>query len=225
MDVSCPLRGEACADIRTDCPRPGSLHRADSTTCVTVPSGWYSYEYATEFENPDPGSRDPRDREGRDHEPDPGVRGRGGRTDQGGLLYHFRTREELLLAIQRHLTEGWEKQLEARLGKAFAEATAAERAIAYTLMDVDSEPRKADLAFMVESASDPELAQVWNSLVDRWVPVPSEPDPAQLELFLARMAADGLWLFEATTGTKLTPAVKDALRQRIAALTESASTP
>lgn len=115
--------------------------------------------------------------------------------------------------------------MEARLGKAFAEATAAERAIAYTLMDVDSEPRKADLAFMVESASDPELAQVWNALVDRWVPVPSEPDPAQLELFLARMAADGLWLFEATTGTELTPAVKDALRQRIAALTESASTP
>ncbi|MGW0649635.1 TetR/AcrR family transcriptional regulator [Streptomyces umbrinus] len=144
---------------------------------------------------------------------------------KGGLLYHFRTREELLLAIQRHLTEGWEKQLEARLGKAFAEATAAERAIAYTLMDVESEPRKADLAFMVESASDPELAQVWNSLVDRWVPVPSEPDPAQLELFLARMAADGLWLFEATTGTKLPPAVKDALRQRIAALTESASAP
>ncbi|WP_326728033.1 TetR/AcrR family transcriptional regulator [Streptomyces phaeochromogenes] len=144
---------------------------------------------------------------------------------KGGLLYHFRTREELLLAIQRHLTEGWEKQLEARLGKAFAEATAAERAIAYTLMDVDSEPRKADLAFMVESASDPELAQVWNALVDRWVPVPSEPDPAQLELFLARMAADGLWLFEATTGTELTPAVKDALRQRIAALTESASAP
>lgn len=144
---------------------------------------------------------------------------------KGGLLYHFRTREELLLAIQRHLTEGWEKQLEARLGKAFAEATAAERAIAYTLMDMESEPRKADLAFMVESASDPELAQVWNSLVDRWVPVPSEPDPAQLELFLARMAADGLWLFEATTGTRLTPAVKDALRQRIAALTESASAP
>lgn len=144
---------------------------------------------------------------------------------KGGLLYHFRTREELLVAIQRHLTEGWEKQLEARLGKAFAEATAAERAIAYTLMDMESEPRKADLAFMVESASDPELAQVWNSLVDRWVPVPSEPDPAQLELFLARMAADGLWLFEATTGTRLTPAVKDALRQRIAALTESASTP
>ncbi|MCZ4511968.1 TetR/AcrR family transcriptional regulator [Streptomyces sp. ActVer] len=144
---------------------------------------------------------------------------------KGGLLYHFRTREELLLAIQRYLTEGWEKHLEARLGKAFAEATVAERAIAYTLMDMESQPRKADLAFMVESASDPELAQVWNALVDRWVPVPAEPDPAQLELFLARMAADGLWLFEATTGTKLTPAVKDALRQRIAALTESASTP
>ena len=28
-----------------------------------------------------------------------------------GLMYHFRTRDELLMAIQRHLTETWEQYL------------------------------------------------------------------------------------------------------------------
>ena len=73
---------------------------------------------------------------------------------------------------------------------------------------------------MVESATSPELAQVWNDLMARWVPQPPAPDPVQLDLFLARLAADGLWLFEATRPAPLAPEVKQALIRRIAALTE-----
>ncbi|HJY71682.1 MAG TPA: hypothetical protein VJ347_07865 [Streptosporangiaceae bacterium] len=39
-------------------------------------------------------------------------------------------------------------------------------------------------------------------------------------MFLARLAADGLWLFEATRPAPLAPEVKEALIRRIAALTE-----
>ena len=53
----------------------------------------------------------------------------------------------------------------------------------------------------------------------RWVPQPAVPDPAQLDLFLARLAADGLWLFEATRPAPLAPEVKEALIRRITALT------
>ena len=73
---------------------------------------------------------------------------------------------------------------------------------------------------MVESAASPELAQVWNDLMARWVPQPPVPDPVQLDLFLARLAADGLWLFEATRSAPLAPEVKEALIRRIATLTE-----
>ncbi len=72
---------------------------------------------------------------------------------------------------------------------------------------------------MVESATSSELAQVWNDLMARWVPQPPVPDPAQLDLFLARLAADGLWLFEATRPAPLAPEVKEALIRRIATLT------
>jgi AcrR family transcriptional regulator len=136
------------------------------------------------------------------------------------LMYHFRTRDDLLIAIQRHLTGEWEGQLLAELGKPLEESTAQERAAAYARVNAHGSASKADLAFMVESATSPELAQVWNDLMARWVPQPPVPDPAQLDLFLARLAADGLWLFEATRPAPLAPEVKQALIRRIAALTE-----
>jgi len=117
-----------------------------------------------------------------------------------GLMYHFRTRDELLMAIQRHLTETWEQYLLAELGKPLEESTVQERAAAYARVN--------------------ELAQVWNDLMARWVPQPLVPDPVQLDLFLARLAADGLWLFEATRSAPLAPEVKRALIRRIAALSE-----
>jgi len=122
-----------------------------------------------------------------------------------GLMYHFRTRDDLLMAIQRHLTETWEEQLLAELGKPLEESTAQERAAAYARVNAHGPASKAELAFMVESAVSSELAQVWNDLMARWVPQPLVPDPAELDLFLARLAADGLWLFEATRRPRSSP--------------------
>jgi AcrR family transcriptional regulator len=139
---------------------------------------------------------------------------------KGGLLYHFRTRDELLTAIQRHLTDTWERLLLGELGKPLGEATARERAAAYARAGSHGGTSKAELAFMVESAGRPELAEAWHTLMDRWAPEPSAPDPERLALFLARLAADGLWLFEATSREPLAPAVRQALHRRIAALAE-----
>jgi len=138
---------------------------------------------------------------------------------KAGLMYHFRTRDELLMGIQRHLTETWEELLLAELGKPLGESTARERAAAYARVNANGPASAAELAFMVESAASPELAQVWNDLMARWVPQPAVPDPVQLDLFLARLAADGLWLFEATRPAPLAPGVKQAVIRRIAALT------
>ena len=136
-----------------------------------------------------------------------------------GLMYHFRTRDDLLIGIQRYLTEAWEEQLLTELGKPLEQSTAQERAAAYVRVNAHGPAIKAELAFMVESAASSELAQVWNDLMARWVPQLPVPDPAQLDLFLARLAADGLWLFEATRPAPLAPEVKEALISRIAALT------
>ncbi|MFF2847023.1 TetR/AcrR family transcriptional regulator [Streptomyces sp. NPDC058001] len=142
-----------------------------------------------------------------------------------GLMYHFRTRDALLVAIQRHLTEALHALLLAELGKPFGESTSRERAAAYVRFGAKSGASKAELAFMVQSATDPELARVWEELAERWVPEPSGPDPDAIELFLARMAADGLWLLRATTRITLAPEVEEALCRRMIALTEPLTAP
>jgi len=75
-----------------------------------------------------------------------------------GLMCHFRTRDELLIAIQRHLTSEWEQRLLAELGKQLEESTAQERAAAYARVNAHGSASKAELAFMVESATSSELA-------------------------------------------------------------------
>ena len=70
-----------------------------------------------------------------------------------GLMYHFRTRDDLLIAIQRHLTETWEQHLLAELGKPLEQSTAQERAAAYARVNAHGPASKAELAFMVESAT------------------------------------------------------------------------
>ncbi|MEU3019776.1 MULTISPECIES: TetR/AcrR family transcriptional regulator [unclassified Nocardiopsis] len=137
---------------------------------------------------------------------------------KGGLLYHFRTRDDLVLAIQHHLTRHWEERLVAELGKPWSQATSLERGAAYVRVMMRDEVRHADLAFMVEAESNPELARIWDELMERWVPTPHTLDPRGLDLFLARLAADGLLLFNATPGNALPDEVARALRARVADL-------
>ncbi|APU15113.1 MULTISPECIES: TetR/AcrR family transcriptional regulator [Actinoalloteichus] len=145
---------------------------------------------------------------------------------KGGLLYHFHTRDDLLLAIQQRITDQWEERLLAELGMPRDEATPQQRAAAYARLNLSDQPSStAELAFMLESANHPALAEVWNELTQRWVPAPTSPESATLNLFLARLAADGLWLLEATKGTSLTPAVREAVTRRITALIEPPSDP
>lgn len=141
-----------------------------------------------------------------------------------GLMYHFPNRDALLTAIQQYLTETLDQWLLAELGKPFEEATARERAAAYVRICGQSGGR-ADFAFMVASATRPELARIWDEMADRWAPQPPgpEPDPEALDLFLARLAADGLWLFHATAHSTLAPEVEEAVRRRLTALTDPAS--
>ncbi|GAA2428666.1 TetR/AcrR family transcriptional regulator [Actinomadura vinacea] len=141
---------------------------------------------------------------------------------KGGLMYHFRTRDELLMAIQKHLTGAWEEMLAAELGKPLAEASLRETTAAYMRLGAHGAASKADLAFMVESATTPELAAVWNELLSRWAPPPASAEPHDIDLFLARLAVDGLWLHQAAGGVPVSEPVKKALQERLAALIEAA---
>ncbi|MEU6719121.1 TetR family transcriptional regulator [Nonomuraea sp. NPDC046802] len=139
---------------------------------------------------------------------------------KGGLMYHFRTRDELMVAIQKHLTDAWEAQLAAELGKPPAEATPRETVAAYVRVGAQGGASKAELAFMLESVSSPELIEIWDDHISRWAPPPTSTEPEDIDLLLARLAVDGLWLWQASSNIPLPEPVVKALRERLAGLVE-----
>ncbi|WBQ02715.1 TetR/AcrR family transcriptional regulator [Kribbella sp. CA-293567] len=135
---------------------------------------------------------------------------------KGGLLYHFASREELVKAIHQHLAAQWESDLSAAAGKSAAAATPVERLTAYTRVAVQSATR-AELLFMLEGSTTPDYAAPWDEVMDRWVPPPTidSEDSAALDRFIARLAADGLWLYDSLTTEALSPELRQAVAERI----------
>ncbi|WMJ69324.1 TetR/AcrR family transcriptional regulator [Stenotrophomonas sp. 24(2023)] len=139
---------------------------------------------------------------------------------RGGLLYHFPSRQALLRGIDEHLVQQWEASMEQLLGKAAGDATAHERYQAFVRVSAHSATR-AELVFMLESADPDRDAAPWAGAMQRWAPAaPSatDSDAAVLDDFVARLAADGLWIYEAMYHGKLDDAVRARLVERIAAL-------
>ncbi|MFD3660825.1 TetR/AcrR family transcriptional regulator [Streptomyces sp. NPDC058659] len=137
---------------------------------------------------------------------------------KGGLLYHFASRDDLVQAIHQHLADRWEAQMNAAAGKPAHEATPSERLTAYTRVATQSSTR-AELLFMLEGSTHPGHAAPWDAVLERWAPpltLTDADDPDALDQFIARLAADGLWLYESLTAERLPTQLRRAVAERIA---------
>lgn len=136
---------------------------------------------------------------------------------KGGLLYHFPSREALLQGLHEHLAGQWERTLERTAGKPAQRATDRERLAAYARVATHSSTR-AELLLMLETANEPATRAPWDGVMARWTPEPStEPlTPQELEHFVIRLAADGLWLYESLAGGTLTPRVRRQVAEHLA---------
>ncbi|WP_449396980.1 TetR/AcrR family transcriptional regulator [Devosia riboflavina] len=137
---------------------------------------------------------------------------------RGGILYHFPSREALVRAANEFAANGWEASLSEKLGKDRDEASAAERLIAYVKVAAVSVDR-SDLALIMESATDPTMGGFWLETYDRWVEASPDPnDDASMLAFIARLAADGLWLHDALLSRPLPEATKTQVIERLVAM-------
>ncbi|GAA1151097.1 TetR/AcrR family transcriptional regulator [Nesterenkonia lutea] len=149
---------------------------------------------------------------------------------KGGLLYHFPSREELLLGLHRHVAAQWEHSMETEAGGTAQELSRAERFRAFVK---DSQnPDRAELLLMLEASEDPVANAAWDEVYARWAPQPPQvtavPDhddaeAAALQRFIARLAADGLWFYEALSTEGLSPTMRERVTEEIIALAYRAS--
>lgn len=116
-----------------------------------------------------------------------------------GLMYHFPTREALLLAIVDHAADRLEQALIEVLDGPADTASPAERIRAYVKVVADGTASRAEYAIFTEAAYRPELTGPWTQRMSVWLKLPPDLDPAQrVTLQTARLAADGLWAAQAT---------------------------
>lgn len=118
---------------------------------------------------------------------------------KGGVLYHFPTRQDLVLAVVEYVALRLEETMLASLGKPFEQATPAERVRAYVGAVDAGRLTRADLAVYAESLANPAFCVPWENVLGRWLSLEDVTDPAErARLRTAHLAADGLWIADAT---------------------------
>ncbi|HEX6346947.1 TetR/AcrR family transcriptional regulator [Umezawaea sp.] len=116
-----------------------------------------------------------------------------------GLMYHFPTKEALMVAVVHHVADRWERMLQHALGLPRADATPRQRIRAYVEVAVTGELDRADFAICAEAFYQDTLGQVWSSRFEPWVTLPEDlPEAERGRLNGARLLADGYWMAAAT---------------------------
>jgi AcrR family transcriptional regulator len=135
-------------------------------------------------------------------------------------MYHFPSREALMLAIVDHAAASLESALAEIAGRPLADTTPAERIRAYAQVAAQGAECRAEYAIYTEAAYRPSLCGPWRERMARWFDLPAGLDPGtRAALTVARLAADGLWAAEATGVFPPRPEDRDAVLALIRSLT------
>lgn len=123
-----------------------------------------------------------------------------------GVMYHYPTKEALMLALVDSVLDRWESELTARLGATSSQAGPHERIRAYLDWSPSGEFSETDLVAM----SDPKLRRTlthrWTERLAPWLTLPTDLAPdVRARLIAARLLADGGWLADATNFFPPTP--------------------
>jgi AcrR family transcriptional regulator len=136
-----------------------------------------------------------------------------------GVMYHFPTKEALMLALVDRVMDGWEAEMARRLPAPADQVPARERLRAYLDWCLSGEFDDADLVMLTDPRLRAELRQRWVARVMPWVALPEDLPPGRRgPLEAVRLIADGAWFADASGVLALDPderarvwAVADAL--------------
>jgi AcrR family transcriptional regulator len=142
---------------------------------------------------------------------------------KAGVLYHFPSREDLVLAVVEYVAQSWEQAMLAALGVPLQDATPAQRIRAYVEVAARDEVSRGDFAVYADALCRPAHAGPWNEVFDRWFDLQNCTAEERTRLACARFAADGLWVAKATGITPPSTKEYDALVAHLISLTEDAS--
>lgn len=136
---------------------------------------------------------------------------------KGGVVYHFASREDLIIGMSELLAARWDASMTAAAGAPAEQLTERARVEIYARESIEN-TTNAELKRLIESADIPAARAAWSSVVDRWAlsRVDDPPTDEQLELLVLRLAADGLWIYDSIAGDPMDQELRRQLVERIA---------
>ena len=133
---------------------------------------------------------------------------------RGGLLYHFPSRDDLVFGVHEHICARWNATMADTIDADIETPTAEDKTLAY--IKGAATANRVEMLLLLESAMDEAVQKLWQDVLDRWAPpLPAPDDDKAMTLFLARLAADGLWVSEALSDKPLPQELKDRVLDRL----------
>ena len=122
---------------------------------------------------------------------------------RGGIIYHFRTKTELLEGIAVAFQERWRAEALEALGKPLEEANRTERIEALARSVLDGEILPGEVSFILSSTPQAEtIKNAWDMLRDEWI---GEVDELSAMQRVALLAVDGWWANRAVDSRSRNP--------------------
>lgn len=115
-----------------------------------------------------------------------------------GLMYHFPSKEALMVGLVDHAAEHWAQMLRDHADRPADRLSSFDRHRAYVSVATTAEVSRADYWIFSDALYHPKLTQAWSDHLSPWFDVDGlDPCVASL-LTAARFCADGAWMSEAT---------------------------
>jgi AcrR family transcriptional regulator len=140
---------------------------------------------------------------------------------KAGLMYHFPTKDALMIAVIEHVIARWQGELGEMLDAPLEESTLADRVRAFVSFAGQGGVTQGEFVVFSEAVRRPELSGPWLAYLRTWFGFGEDADA--VPLLLVWLAANGLWIAEATSVLTVTPTQRDALLGRLTELIEEAS--
>ncbi|WP_293699134.1 TetR family transcriptional regulator [uncultured Agrococcus sp.] len=115
-----------------------------------------------------------------------------------GLIYHFPSKEALMIGLVEHAAKHWDEMLRAHAGAAPESLSPFERHRAYVVVATTADVSRADYWIFSGALYHRALTEPWHLHLGPWHDTTGLSGPERSLLTAARFCADGAWMSEAT---------------------------
>jgi len=127
---------------------------------------------------------------------------------KAGLMYHFPTKEALMVAVMEHVVGRWQDELLATLGKPLEESTLPERVRSFVRFAGEGGVTQGEFIVFAEAVRRPALSAPWLGYLRTWFGFDQDGSDV---LLLVWLAANGMWIAEATGIVTISDAQRSGL--------------